>query len=648
MRKVITPERFEEIKATGQLPSPKGVALAVINLIRREDVSMPEVARVVQSDPALAGRVLKLANSAHAGMRRPIVSISEAVSVLGFPTLRQVALGLSVLSNYRSGQCKNFNYQDFWSGSLATAIATQLLSTNAKTSPEETFICGLLANIGQLALATLFPDVYSEILGKKAGVDFATMEKTEYAVFATTERELTTALLLDWGLPKLFVNAVYFHEVPEEGGFEEGSRDYVLTYALHLSTRLARVCLMPAEERRKYLAELYLIGAKLGIDAEQLVSLADRVVAEWQGWGKILDVPTQNLPPFAEIAASLPANGDKIANSSGSDGGSFRILLVDDSPSILQFVTAILGAAGHTVATAGSGKEALNVALDFRPQIIITDWVMPEMDGVALCKALRATQTGQRIYVIILTSLDDEEHLVEAFEAGADDYIVKPLNEKVIKARLRAGQRIIRLQEEIEREREEIRRYAAELAVTNRRLQEAALTDPLTGLPNRRYGMDRLEQEWAASLRNKRMLACLMIDLDRFKQINDNHGHDVGDAVLRQSAKILRESARTQDLVCRLGGEEFLVICPDTSPPAALQCAERIRKTFEAAAFTVENDKFHVTVSIGVAARGKSMPHFDQMLKAADQALYAAKAQGRNRALFAKQEKAEVFWDSPI
>lgn len=635
MKKIISPERFEELKATGQLPSPKGVALAVINLVQRDDVTMQEVARVVQSDPALAGRVLKLANSAHAGMRRPIASIPEAVSVLGFPTLRQVALGLSVLSGYRNGKCAGFNYPDFWSGSLATAIATQILGANAKTSPEETFICGLLGDIGRLALATLFPEQYGKVLEQTGGTTLAIVEQLEEVTFATTHRELTSALLLDWGLPKVFVNAVYFHEAPEQAELEEGSRDFMLTHALHLAANLAKVCLAKADARYQMLPQLYFIATKLGIDADQLAILTDRIVAEWQGWGKILDVPTQALPPFAEIAAAMPASGGA-PEQHDNQAAPLRIMVVDDQASTRHFMQAILTDAGHQVMAANNGQEALSSALEFNPQLIVTDWVMPEMDGIALCRSLRATKPGQRIYLIILTALEDEDHLIEAFEAGVDDYIVKPLNERVIKARLRAGQRVIRLQEEIEREREEIRRYAAELAVTNRRLQEAALTDMLTALPNRRYGLDRMEQEWAAAKRSGRPLSCLMIDIDRFKQINDNHGHDVGDAVLRQSARILREAARTQDMVCRLGGEEFLVICPESDAAATLQCAERIRKQFEAAIFPVEDLKLRVTVSIGGASRNNAMPDFDSLLKIADQALYVAKEKGRNRVIFAR------------
>lgn len=647
MKKVISQEKFEELKASGQLPSPKGVALAVIELIRRDDdVTMPEVARVVQSDPALAGRVLKLANSAHAGMRRPIASISEAVSVLGFPTLRQVALGLSVVSGYRSGKCAAFNYQDFWSGSLATAIATQMLSANAKTSAEETFICGLLGDIGRLALATLFPEAYGKILEQSRGASLDAEEQLERAALATTHRELTSALLLDWGLPKVFVDAVYFHENPDEAELEEGSRDFVLTHALHLAASLAKVCLAKDEERRQMLPTLFRSAARLGIDSDQLTVIAERVVAEWQGWGKILDVPTQALPSLSEIAASMPVSGGK--PDTPVNEVPLRIMVVDDQASTRQFMQAILASAGHQVVAANNGKEALSLAMEFNPQLIVADWVMPEMDGIDLCKSLRATRSGQRIYLIILTSLEDEDHLIEAFEAGVDDYIVKPLNERVIKARLRAGQRVIRLQEEIEREREEIRRYAAELAVTNRRLQEAALTDPLTTLPNRRYGLDHLEQEWAAAKRSERPLSCLMIDVDRFKQINDNHGHDVGDAVLRQCAKILRETARTQDIVCRLGGEEFLVICPDTDAHAAALCAERIRKKFETATFQVDELKLRATLSIGGATRSSLMQGFDNLLKVADQALYVAKTQGRNRVIFARLKGAELFWDSPV
>jgi GGDEF domain-containing protein len=156
--------------------------------------------------------------------------------------------------------------------------------------------------------------------------------------------------------------------------------------------------------------------------------------------------------------------------------------------------------------------------------------MMPQMDGIELTRALRQTKIGRSIYVLILTGLEDEEKLVEAFEAGVDDFMNKPLKARVLAARLRAGQRVVQLQQEIERDREEIRKFAAELAVTNRRLQ-VALTDALTGFPNRRYAMERISQEWSAGNRTKRPLACMVVDVDAFKIINDTYGHDVGDGV---------------------------------------------------------------------------------------------------------------------
>jgi diguanylate cyclase (GGDEF)-like protein len=226
--------------------------------------------------------------------------------------------------------------------------------------------------------------------------------------------------------------------------------------------------------------------------------------------------------------------------------------------------------------------------------------------------------------------MEDEEKLIEAFESGVDDFMSKPLRPRVFEAHLRAGRRVVRLQEEIERDREEIRRYAAELAVTNRKLEEAAMTDFLTGFANRRYAMERIEQEWAASLRSGRPLACLVIDIDEFKRVNDTHGHDVGDLVLRQTAAALKSGLRAHDVVARAGGDEFLVICPDTTLPAALACAERVRRSVAATRVVTSGVELQPSVSIGVAVREAAMSGADKLVKCADQGLYVAKDRGRN------------------
>src|SRR5581483_6441272 len=176
----------------------------------------------------------------------------------------------------------------------------------------------------------------------------------------------------------------------------------------------------------------------------------------------------------------------------------------------LRLLTRHLKKAGHAVHGAPDGAEALRQVLEVNPQLVITDWVMPGMDGTALVKALRQTKMGRQLYVIMLTCSEEDETQVEAFEAGADDYVVKPFRPRLLGARLRACARVVRLQEEVRRDKEELRRRMAELGVANRKLQQAALTDALTGLYNRRYALERLDQEWAASGRNGLPLACLI------------------------------------------------------------------------------------------------------------------------------------------
>lgn len=633
----INQNRFKELKATGQLPSPKGVALALLNLMQQDDVTIQDIARVVQTDPALSGRLIKFANSLHFNTRRPIVSVPEAVMIIGLPMVRQLVLGFSVLSDHRNGKCNAFNYQAFWSSSLAAAIANQALSAQAKTSGEETFTCGLLSGIGRLALATLFPDKYAKVLSAAASSSPDELVRLEQEEFDTDHNELAAALLKEWGFPVILIETVYHHERPEKGDYQAGSRAYTLVHSLHLSRSLANLCVEDESARRGLLPGLYVLGARLGIDAEALMSLSDRVVSEWQQWGKILDVPTQDLPPFAEMAASLPPmaeiTGSEISAKTDQTEFPLRILIVDDDNSLSSYLQKLLTNHGHTVFSAADGKDGLEKVLEYNPQLVISDWIMPKMDGIAFCKSLRTTRDGRGLYFIILTALADEDRLVEAFEAGVDDYLVKPFSEKVLMARLRAGQRVTQLKEEISREREEVRRIASELAVTNRRLQRLALTDPLTLLPNRRYGMDSLEQEWEAAKNRGRPVTCMLIDLDRFKQINDTYGHDTGDTALKQAAKILKSAARTQDIVSRIGGEEFMVVCPDTPLKEGAQYADQIRRAFEDGVINAGAERIKINVSIGIAEYNPAMPHFSALIKAADDALYQAKLTGRNKVI---------------
>ena len=268
------------------------------------------------------------------------------------------------------------------------------------------------------------------------------------------------------------------------------------------------------------------------------------------------------------------------------------------------------------------------------------------MPALAVCRVRRTARGGRKVdertgYLRVVSTpraalpyaIEDDGALVDAFEAGADDFMSKPLRPKVLAARLRAGQRVIKLQQAIERDREEIRRFAAELAVTNSKLQQVALTDFLTGFPNRRYGMGRLQQEWAASERNGHPLACMVADVDLFKQVNDAHGHDAGDVVLKRVAAALRESVRTEDVICRVGGDEFLIICPDSDLASALIVAERVRVAVSRMEIVAGNATIHSSLSIGVAQRDGSMAELDALIKRADEGAYMAKARGRNRVM---------------
>jgi PleD family two-component response regulator len=241
----------------------------------------------------------------------------------------------------------------------------------------------------------------------------------------------------------------------------------------------------------------------------------------------------------------------------------WRVLLVDDEPTQRLITARLLKRAGFQVDTAENGKEALARIAENSYPLLITDWEMPEMDGVALCRAVRSANLDGYVYTILLTSRDAIEHLVAGLQAGADDYLTKPVLEPELLARLNTGKRIVNLERSLRAANDE-----------NRRL---SITDPLTGAFNRRYLMEKLPSEVERSVRYAHNLSLLMCDVDHFKRINDNHGHQVGDEVLKRVVEIVKGKVRNTDWVARYGGEEFVIVLPETPYSSALKVAETLR-----------------------------------------------------------------------
>lgn len=621
--------RYEELKATGKLPSPSGVALAIVKLLQRDDYHIEELSHLVQSDPAIAGRILKFANTALQGTlthSRPIVSLSKAVFALGAFRVRDLVLGFSVLHSHQNVSCGNFDLQLFWSRSLATAIANQALAPHAKIAPEENFTVGLLSGIGELAMAALFQEEYTDLQAQEN-----TLEQ-EQQLFDTDHRELTATLLTEWGLPEVLVRVAYFHERPETAEFSDGSRYQLLTLSLHFSRRLADICLADEQQRWSKLMELVTLAARLGIGPDELTTLADQVVTEWQEWGKALQIETHQLPPFADLLTSSPPIPQQPRQMRADRFIILpKMLLVGSESDGAASAQRLLDNTAWDIKLADGSKDGLVVALREQPQIIIADLNTPGLNAIQFCQNLRKSQLGRDVFVIIVADPSDEPLLRRAVDAGADDFMLKPLRVHALDMRLRNAQRMITLREEIRHERRGIMISADRWAGEHRRLMQTAMTDPLTKLPNRRHGEDFLASEWTSAQHSGLPLSCLMFDIDHFKHINDHYGHEAGDAVLSQLGTLLKQCLRSEDLAFRYGGEEFAVICPGTPLKVAMYIGERVRASVEQNTFSYQQTNIPVTISVGVSVSRPELQDYKDLQRAADHALYKAKQGGRNR-----------------
>ena len=304
-----------------------------------------------------------------------------------------------------------------------------------------------------------------------------------------------------------------------------------------------------------------------------------------------------------------------------------RILIVDDHEDNVEVLRARLEAWGYRTDTASDGEQALAAVRDTRPDLVLLDVMMPKIDGIEVARRVKSDEELRFIPIIMQTALDSTEQKVEGLEAGADDYITKPIEFAELKARLNAQLRLKSLQEEL-------KQLAEQLQEANQRLLSMSRTDGLTGIANRRHLEERLEEMYEHSKRLNEPVAVVMCDIDKFKSVNDTYGHQAGDAVLVQVARILEGAAREVDRVGRYGGEEFMLILAGTVLDAAVTFAERVRRDVESYVFTFEGGTLRRTASFGVAA----VPHprlsnCDSLVKAADDALYVAKETGRNRVI---------------
>lgn len=310
-----------------------------------------------------------------------------------------------------------------------------------------------------------------------------------------------------------------------------------------------------------------------------------------------------------------------------------KILLTERNPAVLAMLRDLLGQWGYDVETAEDGEQACALLeAEDGPRLAVLDWATSGIDGVTLCRRVRAASRTHYVYILLLTAKTHSQDVVMGIQAGADDYVTKPFDPDELCARLWAGRRILELQEQLLQAREALR--------------EQATRDGLTGLWNRVTILDILDREIARARREDGAggLSVVMADLDHFKEVNDVCGHVAGDAVLRQAAERMHANVRKYDAVGRYGGEEFLVVIPGCDLQGGIHQAERLRSGLGSPHYILTEGSLPVTCSLGVAWSSCAGPvSADQLVREADTALYTAKRNGRNRVeVFGGEVKEEA------
>lgn len=641
--------RFIELKAQGRLPSIKGVALSILETTANEDVSLPSIAKIITPDPALTARLIKISNSVLYPGARPVAALKDALVKLGLSQVRQIALGFALVAENKEGSCIEFDYPGFWAKSIIRASLMRQACLSFKLgSAEEMFTLGLLAKVGDLALATAYPEKYASLL--KSNLQVHELRVKEREAFGLDAPLLSAALMDDWKLPPPFARAAKLEsqyleaEEPRIKGLFElmrGAEEVAMSW-------MEKQDLTP-EERAEALAKatqsmlevmLEAGGKARNVTEEDAKTLAEISFEEGVGWLESLSILPQFKAPKERAVAKATA-----AKAMEDEPLEVRRPLAEEmmEPRVMsEPVRALAGcsdpASIKTIAQALSMRSAHIVALrnkdqlfeeliEFAPHLLFLDYeVTPQFNQ--MLESIRETELGKSLLIVLVCRPEHENRMGEALSNGADDYLVRPFSLAQANAKVATAERLAAVSLSMRESRESIKRYALELESVNKKLQHTALNDHLTGLPNRLLFQDRLEQAIAGTLEKKEKTALMIIDLDHFKNINDAFGHPIGDEVLRTVAERLKPMIKVSDSLARMGGDEFTMILRDVKDMAEAQ--GHAKKVLEkiGQALKCSGKLAHLTASIGIAMCPEHGEDVGTLVKHADLALYKAKQEG--------------------
>jgi len=305
-------------------------------------------------------------------------------------------------------------------------------------------------------------------------------------------------------------------------------------------------------------------------------------------------------------------------------GRQVHILIVDDLPANIKLLHSFLSP-NYDITVANSGQQAITLVENFKPDLILLDVMMPEMNGFETCRLIKNNDKNFYIPIILVTALNEVEDKIKGIEAGADDFITKPVNKHELLSRVKSLLRIKSLHDELQEK-------IVQLEDAKETLRELAIKDGLTNLFNHRYFKDSIQNEIERAKRNQTQFSLIMFDIDFFKNYNDTNGHLAGDDVLRIIADLVRKNIRSIDVAARYGGEEFALIFPETDKTAAKIVANKIKNLIDGYKFYNETSQPNgkISISVGVATYPLNGSKMEELIDCADRRLYIAKAKGKN------------------